>query len=158
MKSPCLHLVFGPPCHPHPLFQWNLQSKEILLYLSISCTRFETKYSSCTVRKFYYISAFHAQGSRPSIVVVQLGVVKIYVTTVEAIRKKETQDENSIYHQDLVEKLVCVSVISFCKIFIPNYVFDPLLCRNWPSSSTNCKTLQITLMYPITWCCLASVI
>jgi len=38
-------------------------------------------------------SAFNAQGSRLITVVVQLGAVKIYVTAVEALRKKERQDE-----------------------------------------------------------------
>jgi hypothetical protein len=38
-------------------------------------------------------SAFNAQGLRVIIVVVQVGAVKIYVATVQAIRKKETQDE-----------------------------------------------------------------
>jgi predicted oxidoreductase (fatty acid repression mutant protein) len=38
-------------------------------------------------------SAFNAQGSRLIIVVVQLGRVRIYVAAVEALRKKETQDE-----------------------------------------------------------------
>ncbi len=34
----------------------------------------------------------------------------------------------------LVEKLVEVLVILFCKIFIPSYTFDaPPLCRNWLS-------------------------
>jgi electron transfer flavoprotein alpha/beta subunit len=55
----------------------------------------------CRVRKFYKISvwnadtysAFNAQGSRLIIVVVQLGAVKIYVAAVEALRKKERQDE-----------------------------------------------------------------
>ncbi len=37
-------LVFGPPCTLHPLFQWYLQSKEILLNL----IRFQTNYGSCT--------------------------------------------------------------------------------------------------------------
>ncbi len=49
----------------------------------------------------------------------------------------------------LVEKLVWVPVISFCKIFIPSYAFDALLCRNWPISPPNRLTLQITLMYAI---------
>jgi hypothetical protein len=34
-------------------------------------------------------SVFNAQGSRPIIVVVQLGAVKIYVAAVEALRKKD---------------------------------------------------------------------
>jgi len=38
-------------------------------------------------------SAFNAQGSRLIIVIVQLGLVKIYVVVVEALRKKEGQDE-----------------------------------------------------------------
>jgi len=54
-----------------------LQSKEILLNLSIKC----------------WNSAFNAQGSRLIIVVVQVGAVKIYVAAVEALRKKERQDE-----------------------------------------------------------------
>jgi hypothetical protein len=32
----------------------------------------------------------------------------------------------------LVEKLVWVPVISFCKFFIARYAFDALLCRNCP--------------------------
>jgi hypothetical protein len=38
-------------------------------------------------------SAFNAQGSRVITLVVQVGAVKIYVAAVEALRKKETQDE-----------------------------------------------------------------
>jgi hypothetical protein len=38
-------------------------------------------------------SAINAQGSRLIIVDVQLGAVKIYVAAVEALRKKERQDE-----------------------------------------------------------------
>ncbi len=37
--------------------------------------------------------AFNAQGSRLTIIVVQLGAVKIYVAAVEALRKKERPDE-----------------------------------------------------------------
>jgi hypothetical protein len=37
--------------------------------------------------------AFNAQGSWVIIVVVQVGAVKIYVTAVEALKKKERQDE-----------------------------------------------------------------
>jgi hypothetical protein len=39
----------------------------------------------------------------------------------------------------LLEKLVWVSVITICKIFIPSYVFDPLLPPNH-------GILQITLL------------
>jgi hypothetical protein len=38
-------------------------------------------------------SALDAQGSRVIIVVVQVGAVKIYGAVVEALRKKERQDE-----------------------------------------------------------------
>jgi hypothetical protein len=38
-------------------------------------------------------SAFNARGSRVTIVVVQVGAMKIYVTAVEVLRKKERQDE-----------------------------------------------------------------
>jgi hypothetical protein len=44
-------------------------------------------------------SASNAEGSRIIIVVVQVGVVKIYVAAMEALRKKERQDETSFYHQ-----------------------------------------------------------
>ncbi len=56
---------------------WYAQSKDILMNLSMKC----------------WYSAFNAQGSRLIIVVVQLGAVKIYVAAVEALRKKERQDE-----------------------------------------------------------------
>ncbi len=46
----------------------------------------------------------------------------------------------------LVGKLVWVLVISFCKIFIPSYVFGALLCRNWPFSLPNRLTLWTTLI------------
>jgi hypothetical protein len=54
---------------PYSLFQWYLQSNEILLNLSLKC----------------WNSAFNAQGSRLSIVAVQVGAVEIYVTAVDAI-------------------------------------------------------------------------
>jgi hypothetical protein len=43
----------------------------------------------------------------------------------------------------LVEKLVWVPVICFCKIFIPNCMFDALICRNWQFSPPNRVTSQI---------------
>jgi hypothetical protein len=42
--------MFGPPFTPYPLSQWHLQSNEILLNLSMKCTKFESNYSSCTSR------------------------------------------------------------------------------------------------------------
>jgi len=38
-------------------------------------------------------SAFNAQGSRVITVIVYVGALKIYVAAVQALRKKETQDE-----------------------------------------------------------------
>jgi len=55
---------------------------------------------------------------RVIIVVVQVGAVKIYVTTVKALRKKERGDETQ-FTPKLVEKLVWVPIISFCKISFP---------------------------------------
>jgi len=77
VKSPCLHPVFGPAFTPYPLFQWYLQSNEILLNLRMKC----------------WNSAFNRQGSKLNIVVVQVGAVKIHVAAVEALRKKERQDK-----------------------------------------------------------------
>jgi len=91
----------------YPLFQWSLQSKEILLNLGMKC----------------WNSAFNAQGSRVSIVAVHVGAVKIYVVAVQALRKKETQDEIQFAIKS-VEKLVWVPVI--CKIFIASFAFDAL--------------------------------
>jgi len=100
---------------PYPLFQWYLQSKEILLNLHMKC----------------WNSAFNAQASRAIIVVVQVGAVKIYVAAVEALRKNETEHETQFTTKIEWRKLVWDPVISFCKIFTPNYAFDGLLYRNW---------------------------
>ncbi len=73
--------------------------------------------------------------------------MKIYVpAVVEALRKKERGDETQFTSKISLEKLVWVPVISFCKIFIPSYVSDALLCRNWPFSPPNRVTLLITLL------------
>jgi hypothetical protein len=55
-------------------------------------------------------SAFNAQGSRVIIVVVQRGVAKIHVAAVEVLRKREDENQSTT----VVEKLIWVSVISFC--------------------------------------------
>ncbi len=67
------HPVFGPAFTLYPLFQWYLQSKEILLNLSTNCQN----------------SAFYAQSSRVIIGVVYVGAVKIYAAAVETLRKTE---------------------------------------------------------------------
>jgi len=85
LKSSCLHLVFGPLFTPYPLFEWGLQSKEVLLNLGMKC----------------WNSAANAQFEL-TIVVVHVGVVKIYVAPVEALRKKERRVKigwNSVWHK-----------------------------------------------------------
>jgi hypothetical protein len=62
-------------------------------------------------------STFNAQGSRAILVVLQVGAVKIYVTTLKALRKNEKR--GSSLPPELVEKLVWVPTISFCKISFP---------------------------------------
>jgi hypothetical protein len=52
-------------------------NKEILLNLKMKC----------------WNSAFHAQGSRLIILALQVGAVKIYAATVEALKKEERQGE-----------------------------------------------------------------
>ncbi len=62
--------------------------------------------------------------------VVQVGAVKIYVAAVETFRQYEKDMMKLNLLPKLVEKLDWVPVISFCKIFIPSYTFDALICRN----------------------------
>ncbi len=99
---------------PYPLFQWYPQSKEILLNLGMKC----------------WTSAFNAQRFRVITVVVQVGAVKIYVATVQALRKKETQDETQFTTKIGVKSSLGPSYF----LFIPSYAFDGLSCRNWPFS------------------------
>ncbi len=71
--------------------------------------------------------------------------MKIYVAAVEALRKKGETGCHSVYHQNWWKNYKTI-VFSLCKIFIPSYTFDVLLCRNWPFLSPNHETLQITLL------------
>jgi hypothetical protein len=48
----------------------------------------------------------------------------------------------------LVEKLIFVPVISFCKIFITSYGFDALLCQNCLFLPPNRVTLRRTPWQP----------
>jgi hypothetical protein len=84
LSSPSLWASFPPP--PYPLFQWYPESKDIFIKSQYEMLQLSTK---C------WNSAFNAGGSRLIIVVVQSGAVKIYVAAVEALRKKERQDENT---------------------------------------------------------------
>ncbi len=100
-----------------------------------------------------FLTPFNAQGSRVIILVLQVGAVKVYVAqpAVEALRKKERQDEIQCTHENWWEKLVWVPVMSFCKIFIPSYTFDALLCQNWPFSPPAIAGLYRELYYCLTF-------
>ncbi len=63
-----------------------------------------------------WVSAFNAQGSKVIIVVAQVGAVQIYVAAVEALMKEGMKLN---LPPKLVEKLVWIPVISFCKISFP---------------------------------------
>jgi hypothetical protein len=69
----------------------------------------------------------------------------IYVAALEALRKKKRQDETQFITKIGGKTSFSLSYL-FCKIFIPSYMFDALLCRNWQFSPPNRETLQITLM------------
>jgi hypothetical protein len=92
-----------------------------------------------------WYSSFHAQGSRLIIVVVQLGAVKIYVAAVEALRKKERQDETQF----------TTKIDGFFLVSLLMYFFAGLCWSSrsvWPNSGFWCcvfRTLRITLLY----CC-----
>ncbi len=60
--------------------------------------------------------------------------------------KKERQDETQFTTKVDGKTIVWVSVIQFCKIFIPSYALDGLLCFNCPFLFPNCMTLWITLL------------
>ncbi len=77
VKSPSVSPRISSAFAPYPLFQSYLQSKEILLNLSVKC----------------WNSAFNAHRSRVIIVVVQGGAEKIYVAAVAGAQEKETHDE-----------------------------------------------------------------
>ncbi len=88
IKSPSLSSRISSAFTAYPLFQWSPQSKEILLNLSMK----------------HWNSAFNAQGSILIIVIAQVGAVKIYVATVEALRKKERGDETQLVEKKIGEK------------------------------------------------------
>jgi len=64
-------------------------------------------------------SAFNAQGSRVIIVVVPLGAVKIYVAAVEALRKKERQDETQLTTKidSFLSFIPCWMLMYFLQVF-----------------------------------------
>jgi hypothetical protein len=65
------------------------------------------------------------------IVIIQVVAVRIYVAAVEELMKKERQDETQFTIKIAGKNYVFwVPAISFCKIFIPRYMFDVLLRQN----------------------------
>jgi hypothetical protein len=102
-KSPSVSPSISSAFTPYRLFQCYLQSKQILSNLGMKC----------------WNSAFNAQGSRV------IKIVCLCSSSAGALTKKETQVKLSLPPK-LMEKLVWVPVISFCKIFIPSYAFDAL--------------------------------
>jgi hypothetical protein len=91
-------------------------------------------------------SAFNAQGWGVIIGVIQIGAVENIGGISGGAQEKGKTGWNSVYSPNLLEKLVSVLVISLCKIFIPCYAFDAILCRNWSFWPPSCETLQITLI------------
>jgi len=93
--------------------------------------------------------AYNAQGSRAIIAVVQLGAVKIYEgriaggENIKQLRKMERLEE--IQFTTKIGVKTSLGPL-FCKIFILNYAFDPLLCQNRAFLPPNRVTLEITLL------------
>jgi hypothetical protein len=92
------------------------------------------------------------------IVVVQVGAVKIYIHYVaaaaaEALKKKkrerqyETQFPTKIGGKLVLDpELFCFVKFSFPIGWLVGYLFDALLCPNWPFLLPNRLTLWITLL------------
>jgi hypothetical protein len=88
-----------PP--PIPSFQWYPQSKEI----------------------FINSQHFNAQGSRVILIIVQVRAVAV----VEALRRKEGQDETQFTSRIAGKNYPGSQLFRFVKIFIPSYRLDALL-------------------------------
>jgi hypothetical protein len=91
-------------------------------------------------------SGVNARGSRLIIVVVELGAVKIYVTDVQALRKKERQDETQFITK--IDGFLC-----FIPRWMLTYLFAGFLKISpcvWPNSGlvlVLCfRTLRATLL------------
>jgi hypothetical protein len=83
VKSPSVSPTISSAFAPYQVYEWYPQSKEILLNLGMKC----------------WNTASNAQGSRVILVVLQVGALKIYVAAVEALRKKERQDETEFINK-----------------------------------------------------------
>jgi hypothetical protein len=66
--------------------------------------------------------------------------VKLYEATVQALWKKETQDETQFTTKIGGKSSLGPSYF----LFITSYAFDALSCRNWPFAPSDRLTLQIT--------------
>ncbi len=80
-------------------------------------------------------SAVNALGSRV-IIVVTTRAVKIYVSAVEALKKKKRGDEAQ-FTTKIGGKTSLGPSHFVLENFIPSYAFDALLYQNWPFSPTN---------------------
>jgi hypothetical protein len=95
---------------------------------------------------------FNAEGSRVIIAIVQVGAAEKYMYQQCRRSGKRKHWMKLSLPLKLVEKLLWVPVISFCKIFIPSSAFDGLLCQNWPLSPPNRLTLRITVLSMLMHC------
>jgi hypothetical protein len=77
IKPYCLHLIFGLAFTPQTPLLVISTTDEILLNMGLKC----------------WNSTFNAQGSRLIIIIVHVKAVRIYVTIVEMLTKKEKHDE-----------------------------------------------------------------
>jgi hypothetical protein len=109
-------LTLSSGLHPlfHPLSPLSVasQSMEILLNLyemlklRISCTRFESFYTSC------------------------IGTSSENICSSSGRDQENEREDETQFTTKIGGKLVWVPVISFCEIFILSYTFDALLCWN----------------------------
>jgi len=102
LSSPCLWASLTT----YPLFQWYLQSKEILINLSMKwwysafnaqCSRLNLIYKS---KRGVCLCGQKLGSAWKIIVVVQLGAVRIYVAAVEALWQKRKTGWNLVCHQN----------------------------------------------------------
>jgi hypothetical protein len=102
-KSPCLWASFF-----HPLSPLWVRSEKEGNFISIWVWNAETQ---------------HARFEVIIIGVVQVGAVKIYVAAVEALRKKERQDETQVCHQKrgYFHPLLKANVLFWCRFYLFEY-------------------------------------
>ncbi len=117
-SHPVFALSLGLLSTPNPSFSGgsNPQSKKILLNLRMKCWNSVRNAAS---------QHLNAQGSRVIIVAVKVGAVKIYVTTVEALREKRKTRWNSGNHQNFLSfNPPWMPMYFFCMFFFNLTVYD----------------------------------